>query len=170
MARADRRVRSPACRSRFSRFLHSRTVFRLPSVRDRLPAPIAAGRGGFLRAVCLRQRNGLPCRAHQRRRTSRLAAISCPGALARPHGHEKRSSPLGRPAHFVFPRLWPASRVVSIFPARCLPIPRRHRARRKAPARPSQAQLTSWIAPTPHPAFTLYSPHFALPAIPIFTR
>src|SRR6266478_1092245 len=142
MARADRCLRSAARRSRFSRFLHSGTVFCVPFLRHRVLAPITAGRGRFLRAVSLRQRNVLPCCAHQRRRVSRFAVVSRSGTVACSDGHKNRSSPASRASHFVFSLLRRASRVVSIFPPRRLAIPRGHRARRRAPARPPQTQLT----------------------------
>src|SRR5258707_15887157 len=121
MARADRCLRSAARRSRFSHFLHSGTVFCVPFLRDRVLAPITAGRGGFLRAVSLRQRDVLPCCAHQRRRVSRFAVFSRSGTVARSDPHKKRSIPSFRGTHFFFSLLRPASRGVSIFSPRPSP-------------------------------------------------
>jgi len=73
----------------------------------------------------------------------RSFAFWCSGL---PHGHKNRSNPVSRTAHFVLSVLRLTPRMVPVFPPRCLAIPRGHRARGKALARPPQAQLT--LAPS----------------------
>src|SRR5467141_1103009 len=86
-------------------------------------APLADGRGGFLRAVRVRKGNGLSYRAHHCAGASCFTPFSHPGALVCPHGHKNGSGPAARAPHFVLPLPQFGAPVVAILPPRCLAIP-----------------------------------------------
>src|SRR6266446_4471335 len=141
MARAESGVRYPGRRSRFSRFLLSRAVFRVSSIYDRVPAPLAAGRSCPLPAVRIRTRSDLCCGPRECARASHLAASSRASPVAGPHGHNNGPCAACLPAVIVLSVSRLDAGLVAVLPVRCRSTPSGRRESPKGLEAPGQAEL-----------------------------